>query len=177
MRKILILSAIMCMVLTSCLKDDEVDYTDWSEENMSYYDGQKLLKNNDGSSVYDVVIPNWDKGCETLMQWHTPKKDNVVPMDNSTVDVIYELTTIDGKQIDSSYRNIAYGDSIYRTKPSSNIPGFWNALTHMCAGDSVTAVVPYWAGYGITGSTQIKPYSTLIFHIKLKRIVSWEVPS
>ena len=64
--------------------------------------------------------------------------------------------------------------SIFRCKPNEMITGFWAATTNMEIGDSVTAVIPYTSGYGVTGSGAILPYSTLIFNIKLVDIAAYD---
>lgn len=178
MKRLLLLSAAtILLAFPSCLKDDGPDYTEWKETNENFYEGALNLKIEDGSKEYEALSPVWGPSYQVLMKWHTPRSVNAItPMDNSTVDVVYSLKTIDGTMIDNSYRS-QYGDSIFRTKPSATVPGFHTALTSMAEGDSVTAIVPYNSGYGIKGSAKIKPYSTLIFNIKLKRIVAWEVPN
>ncbi len=50
----------------------------------------------------------------------------------------------------------------------------WIATTNMLPGDSVTAIIPYTSGYGISGSNSVLPYSTLIFQIKLDKILSYD---
>lgn len=176
-KSLLAIGCLLLLMLPSCLDDNDVDYTEWRQNNEDYYNKALTETTESGNLLYQAISPAWAPGYQVLMDWHTPRQNNkILPLDNSTVDVIYRLRTIDGTVIDSSYRNTLWGDSIYRTSPSKNIPGFWTALTNMCEGDSVTAVVPYNSGYGITGSASVKPYSTLIFDIKLKKIVAWEVP-
>lgn len=176
-KSIFTLAGLLLLSLPSCLKDKEVDYTDWRESNEAYIDEIKALTLPDNSPEYVMVSPVWGPGYKSYIKWHTPRNpEALTPMDNSTVDVVYCLQTIDGTVIDSSYKNTIYGDSIFRTKPVACVPGFHVALTSMAEGDSITAVVPFNSGYGITGSASVKPYSTLIFNLKLKKIVSWEVP-
>lgn len=168
--------------LSSCLSDDEKtynDYTDWRNQNLEYIDKAKEAT-IDGVRQYEEVTPPWDSSTTILMQWHNNRsltQGNLVPMNNSTVDVKYILKTIEGDTIDSSYAQTAYGDSIYRCRPNNMITGFQAALTSMHVGDSVTTIIPYTAGYGSAGSGSVLPFSTLIFGIKLVGIDSWEKPS
>lgn len=159
------------LAMSSCLGDDnEDDYTEWRQENAEY-----IIK-TEASSEFQKIVPKWDKASYVLMNWHrhgnNPNK--LKPLDNSTIDVVYLLTNIKGDTIDSSYRQTAYGDSIFRCRPSEMITGFWIATTSMNVGDSVTAVIPYMSGYGISGSGSVLPYSTLIFNIRLDSIVAYE---
>ncbi len=86
-----------------------------------------------------------------------------VPTANSTVKLMYEGKTIDGKVFDSSYE---------RNEPASFqvnqvIPGFTEALTHMPVGSTWEVVIPQDMAYGSRDQGQIKPFSTLIFKIQL----------
>lgn len=171
------LALIAASSLSSCLGDDDdsVDYTEWISLNENYLSDKEAETDDEGNKLYEKIVPSWCPGTYVLATWHNDRSKteaNLVPMDNSTVDVIYECSYIDGTMIDKSYSNTTYGDSIYRCKPSDNIVGFWAMLTNMHVGDSVTCVIPTNAGYGTTGS--VLPYSTLIYHMKLKAIHAYE---
>lgn len=162
----------------SC-KDDDVDETEvWRLANEEYVTLKADEKQN-GKAVYEKVSPDWAPEAFVLMKWHNDRNataSNLQPLDNSTVNVKYEFEDIEGTQIQNSYASTAYGDSIYQCKPCDNIIGFWTALRQMHVGDSVTVIIPASAGYGATGVNAIKPYSTLIYHMKLKEIVAYEIP-
>lgn len=86
-----------------------------------------------------------------------------VPTATSTVKLMYEGKTIDGKVFDSSYE---------RKEPASFpvnqvIPGFTEALTHMPVGSTWEVVIPQNLAYGSRDQGNIKPFSTLIFKIQL----------
>lgn len=170
------------LAMSSCLSDEErtyKDYTEWRNQNTEYFDNAKAATIN-GVKQYEEIVPDWDKGTTILMQWHNNRSltaDKLVPLSNSTVDIKYILTTIEGDTIDSSYSQTVYGDSIYRCRPNNMITGFQIALTNMHVGDTITTVIPYNAGYGYSGSGSVQPYSTLIFGIKLVGIDTWETPS
>lgn len=169
----LLLPAVL-FILSSCLGGDEYeDYKEWYQENIDYI--TKLENGNGlGQKEYEKIIPDWDKSSFVLMKWHNNRAETantLTPLDNSTIAVKYMLTTIKGDTIDSSY---AQADSLYNCRPCEMINGFWVATTNMHVGDSVTAVIPFTSGYGVSGSGAIPPYSTLIFQIKLAKIVSYE---
>ncbi len=174
----LLASVMLLPSLTSCLGDDDntVDYTDWINENETYLIQKADTVDPSGRKVFKKIVPEWCPGVYMLAQWHndtTLTSGNLVPMDNSTVDVIYECSYVNGLVLDSSYAKTEYGDSVYRCKPSDNIVGFWAMLTNMHVGDSVTCVVPMEAAYG-NASTRVMPYSTLIYKMKLKAIYAYE---
>lgn len=167
------------VALTGCLGEKEEDYSGWKEENNAYVASLENEVNEDGSKKYEKHVPVWEPGVFVLMQWHNDRSKtllNLSPLDNSTVNVKYDLELIDGTKIDDSYSMTTYGDSIYRTRPCNNIVGFWAALRQMHVGDSVTCIIPSNAGYGSTAYGSIKPYSTLVYHMKLKSIQAFEVP-
>lgn len=167
--------ALLPLALTSCLGDDDnsADYAEWIEQN------EKYLSEKEADPSYEKIVPSWCPGVYVLAKWHNDRSltaGNLVPMDNSTVDVIYQCEYVNDVVLDSSYKNTTNGDSIYRCKPLENIVGFWTMLTNMHVGDSVTCVIPSNAAYGATNSSVV-PYSTLIYHMKLKGIHSYEINS
>lgn len=168
--------------LTSCLGDDPetFDTKAWMQLNEAYVQAKLDTVGADGRKVFEKIVPVWTPGVFMLAQWHNDRtltESNLIPMDNSTVDVIYECLYVDGTVLDSSYKNTQYGDSVYRCKPNSNIVGFWAMLTNMHVGDSVTCVIPMNAAYGASPSNGVLPYSTLIYNMKLKRIHAYEINS
>lgn len=166
------------VVLSSCLGDDEVDYSEWEQENLEFV-AQKEAETLNGVKVYQKVAPSWAPSAFSLIKWENDRsktEKNLVPLSNSLCRVKYDLDDIDGNRISDSYSSTSYGDSIYQTRPNQNIVGFWNALTMMHVGDSVTCIMPAIAAYGNTAYGSVKPYSTLVYHIKLVSIPAYEVP-
>ena len=165
--------------LTSCLGGDDksYDYAEWISENENYFIRMQDTIGADGNKVFEKITPVWAPSVSILAQWHNDRSltaGNLVPMDNSTVDIIYEGKYYNGVTFDSSFSQTTYGDSIYRCKPTDMISGFWAMLTNMHVGDSVTCVIPSSAGYGASSSS-LMPYSTLVFNIKLKSIYKYEM--
>ncbi len=179
MKYILYVAAVLLTApfLTSCLGDDDnrYDYTEWINQNESYVTRMEDTIGADGKKVFEKISPVWAPGVHVLAQWHNDRSltaSNLVPMDNSTCDVVYDCYYVNGNLLDASYKH--YADSVYQCKPNQNIVGFWAMLTNMHVGDSVTCVIPMNAGYGAS-STSVIPYSTLIYHMKLKAISAYEM--
>lgn len=176
----LLCGALLLPMMTSCLGDDDKpNYTQWKADNEKYVADAETEKLADGSLRFSRLTPVWSPGGWSLIQWHNDRaltSQYLSPRDNSLVDVKYCLHDIEGNVIDSSYANRVPADSIYRTRPNATVVGFWSALTAMHIGDSVTVVVPWTAGYGASASGSVKPYSTLIFDLKLVDIVAYETP-
>ena len=89
-----------------------------------------------------------------------------LPADSSKVKVDYEGKTIDGTVFDSSIERGTPMECIVR----QNIPGFAEALTHMPVGSEWEVYIPADQAYGERDMGKIKPFSTLIFKLKLLSI-------
>lgn len=87
-----------------------------------------------------------------------------IPGANSSVKIMYEGKTIDGKVFDSNFGQKLPAELFV----NQVIPGFTEALTHMPVGSVWEVMIPQDQAYGSrdTGG-KIKPFSTLIFKIEL----------
>lgn len=165
--------------LTGCFEDNETTsekYAEWKAKNERYMAIAADSTDADGKAFFSRIEPSWAPAAYSLIHWYNDRTltaGNLSPMDNSTVDITYLLLNVDGDTISSSF---ASRDSVYTSKPSSNIIGVWYAMTQMHVGDSVQVVIPYQAGYGETTYGGIPPYSTLVYHIKMKGVTAYEVP-
>lgn len=174
-----ILAVIASVTLSGCFKDEETTaekYKEWREQNLQYVLDVEAKTNDDGTPYYTRITPSWAPEAYSLVHWYNDRKateNNLSPMDNSTVQITYELFDIEGELLSNSFSNT---DSLYTSMPSQNIIGVWAPLTNMHVGDSVSIVIPYRAGYGEVQNGNIKPYSTLVYNIKLKAIKAYEVP-
>lgn len=160
------LTAFVLILLPSCLSNNNetTDYTAWRNLNELYLDSI-ATDMTEGHLSYEKITPVWDPSVYTYVRWHNDRSQNVNklnPLSNSTIIVKYTLTNIAGDTLDSS--------SSFSCVPNQMVTGFWNAVTHMNVHDTVTAVIPYNAGYGVYGSGKIPPYSTLTFGIRLDSI-------
>lgn len=157
----------LLLVLPSCFNDDDggsKTYNEWRALNERYYDSISTVMEN-GQLAYVPITPVWDKSFTVLLKWHNDPNENpsyVTPLSTSTCIVKYTLTNIAGDTLDSS--------ASYTCVPNNMVTGFMAALTNMRVNDTVTAVVPYTAGYGTYGYSSILPYSTLVFGIRLDSI-------
>lgn len=170
---------LLAFVMTGCFDDDDpisVQYKEWREQNEQFLVDAQNLKDANGAPYYTKLIASWAPDTYVLIHWHNDRsltEKNLSPMDNSTTRIVYRLFDIEGEEISNSFAN---KDSVYTSQPLSNIIGVWSALTNMHVGDSVTLVIPSQAGYGERSYSDIKPYSTLIYGLKLKEIPLYEMP-
>ena len=90
--------------LASCLDDDKnKDYTEWKEKNETFILEQQYSMKPDGTYVYERVTADWAADIYVLMKWHNDRsltEKNLVPLDNSTVDVKYQVMTMDSVIVD-----------------------------------------------------------------------------
>ena len=157
---------VCALLLTACFHDsDDADYTAWRNENIMAYNDSLNLTDEFGQKVYSEYTPEWEKSISILLRWHkesVASPNQVRPLSTSTCHVKYTLTNINGDTLDSSAK--------FACKPNQMITGFMAALMQMTTGDTVTAVIPYTAGYGVYGYGNVYPYSTLVFGIRLDSI-------
>lgn len=146
------------MGFMSCLGDED---TEWRDANIAFLeeistqDGVKELGDtiNGFPGIYYKVIKQGNG--------ERPVRGNVVL--TAYEGWLYNDTT----SFDSSEN--------YEFRLGSNVIEGWNlVIENMKVGDKWKVYIPYDLGYGTTGSTSTKipEYSTLIFDIELKDIVS-----
>ncbi len=175
MRKLLLIIGTMAMLgitFSSCLKNDVEDkYKDWRKANTEWYEQQRANK-----TYYTTVTAPWDPNGQVLLHWYNDTmltRDNLKPHITSGVEVIYRGMLYDATPFDSSY---LYTDSISQFQLNNTIEGWMLGVSQMHVGDSCRIIVPYTLGYGsYSQGSVIKPFSTLVFDIKLKDIYAYEV--
>ena len=92
--------------------------------------------------------------------------DGPVPADTSMVEVRYTGTLIDGTEFDSNME----AEQPMKMQVGRVIKGWTKALTNMPAGSTWKVYIPADMAYGENqAGDKIKPFSTLIFTIKLEK--------
>lgn len=180
MNKLFYIFPFFAILISSCIHDDkEVDYTEWEAQNQAFVAEKEDLVTPAGIKEYTRLAPDWAPEAFCLVKWENDRSltaNNLRPLSNSLINVKYDVDDINGNRIADSYSSTTYGDSIYQCRPNQNIVGFWNCVANMQVGDSVTCIIPYISGYGSVGNGSIKPYSTLVYHIKLVSIPAYQLP-
>jgi FKBP-type peptidyl-prolyl cis-trans isomerase len=97
-----------------------------------------------------------------VMYREITKGNGPKPSPKSFVTVYYTGKLINGKVFDSTQQGRPA-----TFKLNQLIDGWRTALREMPAGSRWEVVIPFNLGYGAKGAGVIKPYSTLIFDIKL----------
>ena len=135
------------------VRENEIKYAEWKKQNEDFISENKT---KDGIQV-----------TESGLQYRIIKEGKgEIPQANSSVDVNYKGTLIDGTEFDSSFK---------RNKPSTFkvkavISGWSEALQMMPVGSKWELYIPYDLAYGAKQSGKVKPFSALIFEVELLKI-------
>lgn len=124
---------------------------------MSKEAGQKFLEEN--AKKPDVKVTASGLQYKVLVEGAGPK-----PTANSTVEVHYRGTFIDGKEFDSSYTR---GESI--SFPLNGVIAGWTeGVQLMPVGSKYEFYIPYPLAYGERGAGGvIPPFAALVFVVEL----------
>lgn len=172
--------SLLLLGLGACKDKNEVTESDeeWRELNDSYVNALDKRIAAGTETEFEKLSAEWAPWQNVYVKWHNDRtltQDNLSPLETSTVNIKYQFENIKGEDLGNSYSQTAYGDSIYQSKPNENIMGMWIAMLNMHVGDSVTMVIPYNAGYGSRQVGEIRPFSTLIYHVKMKGIPYYQL--
>lgn len=167
------------LISISACNDKSVweEYADWRDANTSFFQEQITLRDSNNQLFYEGIVPDWNPESRILMHFYNDReltKNNLMPLYTSTCAVKYEGRLYNGKMFDNSYSR---QDSLLICNPGDMVLGWGIALSYMHVGDSVQVVIPYGLAYGHQelNNSIIKPYSTLIFNMKLVDIPYYEV--
>ncbi len=180
------------LVLASCSEDDNTveEFPDWRNRNEAYFSDilSTAKANTDGSwkvflsYALEDTIPTTDNDyiAVKVLREGPSAADDVnyehCPMFTDSVKINYRGRLVpstsyaEGYVFDQSYVSDEPGKTSLPVKfrVGDLVTGFTTALQYMHIGDYWRVYIPYWLGYGSTGSTSIPAYSTLIFDIELK---------
>ncbi len=159
-----VMSAMLC---TSCLKDTYEPDEDLNEY-MQYLDTlykreqesiSKYLKDNN----YNVE-PTKSGLYKIVMREGTGD----ITASGRNVKLHYIGKLLDGREFDNSYeRNIPLSTTI---GAGMLISGFDEGVASMRKGEKCRLIIPSSLGYGISGTSGIPPFSTLVFDVELLEI-------
>ncbi len=134
---------------------------------------EEFLKNNE--SLEGEVVKS-DTGIAMI---YIEKGNDKKPTSANYVLINYAGYFTDGSLFDTNLKSVAekYGKynenrkyepfSVIYNEQARLAAGFREAMLKMNVGDKVRVFVPYYLGYGETGSGPIPPYTNLIFDIEL----------
>lgn len=171
---------LISVLLTGCLGDGPTDTTsEWKEKNDKWMLAKSLETDEQGNPVYERVTCTWDPNAYVLMRWHNDRSETasaLCPLSTSTIDVRYEVRTIDSVMVDNSHSRVTPAPGIYRSQLNQNINGWIVGIGNMHVGDTCTILIPYNQAYGPMQYNSLKPYSSLIFNVRLTGVPAFEKP-
>ncbi len=147
-----IIALFAVMIIASCSKPVDYDQKEIDAINKvlaRYPDSSfKLISANGG--YYNVFRYVYEEGDSTILDW---EKD--------TIEMIYTGTSLQ--------QNLVFAkDQTLKAPINGLIPGMKLGLHHLRRKSSCLLIIPYLSAYGIYGSGNIDPYSTLLFDVKVK---------
>lgn len=180
LNKFAALCSLMCICASCSLNNDTPDTSsEWKNLNDTWILDKSVETDVDGSPLYEKITAPWDPNAYVLMRWHNDRSETqtaLSPISTSTVDVRYEVRTIDSVMVDNSYARITPAAGVYRSVLNKNISGWVLGISQMHVGDTCTILIPYNQAYGSMQYQSLKPYSDLIFNVRLKDIPAFEKP-
>ncbi len=140
------------MIIASCSKPVDYDQKEIDAINKvlaKYPDSSfRLISANDG--YFNVFRYVYEEGDSTILDW---EKDSV--------EITYTGTSLQ--------QNLVFAkDQTFKAPIKGLIPGFRLGLHHLRRKSACVLIIPYLSAYGIYGSGNIEPYSTLLFDVKVK---------
>jgi hypothetical protein len=170
MKKIWFIFIVPCFVaigFSSCSDD-----TTWRDDNLAFID---KIKTRDGIYAVGDSINGYPGLYYEVL--HDGLGDSI-PKIGYKVQVSYKVwlyndtITYDKNHTLLSKEAFSYNDKYDCTVGGSIIEGWTLALQHMAVGDKWRLYIPYYLGYGSSATTNVPAYSTLIYDIYLRKVVS-----
>jgi FKBP-type peptidyl-prolyl cis-trans isomerase len=167
----LILFLFIAFSFASC-NDDKIDEA-WKDANWEVY---TAIRTN--PEYTDIRSVSQNETGPTGVYYKELKKGTGTehPLQTSAVTVLYSGKYYNGIYFDAgTSNNIPISFSV-----ASTVRGFSFALQNMVVGDKWEIVIPYYLGYGTSGSyntityqTEIPGYTTLFFEVELVSITTY----
>jgi FKBP-type peptidyl-prolyl cis-trans isomerase len=157
----------------SC-NDEQID-TVWKDANDKAY--LEITENDEYCDVRSSSHPEHGTGPIGIYYKELKKGNGTeYPLQTSTVNVLYSGKYYDGTYFDegTSKNNIPDEFAVAAT-----VRGFSYALQNMVVGDRWEIVIPYYLGYGASGSVDyygnvtVKGYTTLFFDVELVSVTTY----
>jgi len=172
MKKIWIYLLAICSVTIAFSSCSESSADKWRDDNLTFYNKIRKLPN---VHVIGDSINGFSGDCYQIIKEGSGEKP---PILGNIVNVSYSAwlynDTISYEDIPvlNTY-DVFDSNSDYEFKVGNDvIEGLSLAVQYMSVGDKWRIFIPYYLGYGNFINSNVPAYSTLIFDLELKEIVS-----
>ncbi len=182
------IALMLCSLLfvVSCSDDDDDNYLpvdeEWKAANIDafekrqYDDGISYINSESGNGKILYKVIQKGEGTETIYYSSTVKcyyKGCFIADEDGNYIANRDDVLSKGQVFDSKLEEDT--DPIEGVVGTGFIDGWATAVQHMHVGDEWEVWMPYSLGYGVSGSSSgsvtIKPYTTLVFRIKVAELV------
>ena len=180
--------------LSSCAEDTPTSdpYANWQERNEHYIDSIAAVATTNASGNWERVLnykiqnenlgtnlSDYDVDQYVYMQVLEPAEEGgIAPVFTDSVSVYYRGELINGEVFDQSYTGDLNTDvhvpvtmAMQASSTDGLIVGWVTALQQMKEGMRVRLYIPADLGYGKQEKTSIPANSTLIFDLKLEKVI------
>ena len=180
--------------LSSCAEDTPTSdpYANWQERNEHYIDSIAAVAETNASGNWERILnykiqnenvetslEDYDVNQYVYMQVLEPAEPGgIAPVFTDSVSVYYRGELINGEVFDQNYIGDLdmdiYTPTTFALQSSTTdglIVGWVTALQQMKEGMRVRLYIPADLGYGTQSKTSIPAYSTLIFDLKLEKVI------
>lgn len=183
LRTLFLLMLTMVLCFASCDESSEPgEYDNWQERNSNYIDSIADVARSNADGTWRVILAD---GLDSSKEWGNEYyvyckslqagSGNTSPAFTDSVTVNYCGRLIPTKSypqgfvFDSNYDGeLDTSFDVPVSFPlSSTVSGFYAAVQNMVKGDIWRVFIPSPLGYGVSGTSGIPGYSTLIFDINL----------
>lgn len=176
---------LLALAFTACSETEEVGrYDNWRARSEAYIDSiateynsaaNQALPDNDPKKLH--AYQDMTNGQLIYVQKISKDENssNESPVHTSKVSAYYRMSYFNKDVVQQNFSGTEPGefDSPNEFTLNSLITGWTYSLIHMTEGEFWTIYIPYQSGYGSgTGSDgSLQPYSTLIYNVKLDKII------
>ena len=180
--------------LSSCAEDTPTSdpYANWQERNEHYIDSIAAVAETNASGNWERILnyklqnenigtnlSDYDVNQYVYMQVLEPAEaGGIAPLFTDSVSVYYRGELINGEVFDQSYTGDLNTDvhvpvtmAMQASSTDGLIVGWVTALQQMKEGMRVRLYIPADLGYGKQEKTSIPASSTLIFDLKLEKVI------
>jgi FKBP-type peptidyl-prolyl cis-trans isomerase FklB len=165
---------LLALSLASCEETVEIGaYDNWQERNEAFIDSLQQVYDTNSDQSLNYITDEYDKEQKIFFKKLTSVPTGQTPLYTDSVRVFYRGTLINDVVFDKNFSGAdpSVTDAPTDFNVNALISGWTWALQYMKVGERWMLYIPWKSGYGSAGTTGILGYSTLIFDVRLEKIL------